>query len=199
MEAFATDIRDLSQTLGSQTNSSMMFSEIVQGEADKALGGPSTPAVHIPYRRSGEAPDHVHLTKRVALEQLLWRAVEFTVAGPPALVFAVREKPEDGKARLLLSSDTLHYITYSMVFDLDEQNLARDKRIDYPVDGAEEYAKHSLRSRLVNREYGYEDSNSQHSNLSMTISHLTLVKAYLALTEASGGPLLGSELLPLPG
>lgn len=76
----------------------------------------------------------LHVSKRGAMEQLLYEAAADTLGGNPELISCITEKHEDGNTRLLMTSDTFHYIISCLVLHEADRHLAKDSRIDYPVD-----------------------------------------------------------------
>jgi hypothetical protein len=120
----------------------------------------------------GTNKDKVSLSKRGALERMLWESIKVVLSGKPKLLSAAAEKHEDGKARLLLSSDTFHYVIYSMVLYGIEPHLADDPRMDFPAGPAVEWARMQLRVRfgssgVILRLWDFADFNAQHTNLGM--------------------------------
>lgn len=103
----------------------------------------------------------VHLSKRGAMEQLLYEAAAYTLGGDPELISSTTEKHEDGNTRLLLTSDTFNYIVSCLVLHEADRHLAKDSRIDYPIDLAEDWSGHTQR---VVRSSGFGTSRTSTRN-----------------------------------
>jgi hypothetical protein len=117
------------------------------------------------------------MNKRSALEILLWEAVVATVQGTPHGIAVAAIKYEDGKTRLLLTLETLHYIIYSFVLSVFESAVSADDAIDHIASKGVQYGQYAAkvrrsRARKWLRLWDYIDFNSQHSNLGLVIDNL---------------------------
>jgi len=148
-------------------------------------GGWSTAARRPNMNRKGREDDieYVHLNKRGALEQMLFEEIAKVTAEPGVMYSAAVEKHEDGKARLLLTSDVVNYVIMSYVLSPVEKVLSHDQRLDYSDDVVGEWAKFALRVRQARsgetlRLWDYVDFNAQHTNATMVVDMTMLGQAY---------------------
>ena len=110
------------------------------------------------------------VSKRSALELLLWEAVVEMLKGIPSGVVSAARKFEDGKQRLLLTLDTLHYVIYAMVLHITEPAISKHKLIDHAATAWKGYGDfaHRVPSRKANRFmrlFDFADFNSHHTSL----------------------------------
>lgn len=71
------------------------------------------------------------VSKRSALELLLWEAVVETLKGVPSGMVSAARKFEDSKERLLLTLDTLHFVVYSLVLHGAEPGISHHESVDH--------------------------------------------------------------------
>jgi hypothetical protein len=114
------------------------------------------------------------LSKRGALELLLFEAIDLVLQGFPSSISVAAPKNEDGKTRLLLTQDTMTYVLFAYALDLIEDVFSEEnKNIDHIQSTSEMWQRMTARIRNARdsavclRLWDYEDFNSQHSNLAM--------------------------------
>lgn len=84
------------------------------GEKSLKIHSAATQTTDLMPAECSDTGNVAHFNKRGALEQLLWEAVDATVKGQPSCMSVASPKYEDGKTRLLLTSDVIHYLMYSL-------------------------------------------------------------------------------------
>lgn len=126
----------------------------------------------------------VHLSKRGAMEQLLYEAAAYTLGGDPELISSTTEKHEDGNTRLLLTSDVWHLQLYCILSGATWSRQALGKRQQdwLPNRPCWRLERAHATGGEILRLWDFKDFNAQHSNFNLEMSHLILA----AYAEAQG-------------